>query len=102
MFVACSSGYPQAACEIKIQGKTKDGALKHMTYVYPALDSSIGLHMTSIPFKQWYDLVEIRILDARLLDRPVDTEFRPAFVMDDLRYLLKEQCTGCSGGDGTL
>jgi len=93
--VACSSGYPQAACEIIIEGTTKTGAKKRATFVYPALDSSVGFSMVGMHFKQWYDLVEIRVLDARLVDRPVEDEFRPGFVIDDVRYNLKDYCGTC-------
>lgn len=99
MDVACSSGFPQASCEIVVQGFTKAGLANQATYFYNALDSTTPqpFPMSTMPFKQWKDLTEIRILSARLTDRAPDDPFTPGFVIDDLRYNLKGACSdSCS------
>lgn len=93
--VACSAGYPQAPCEIVIEGKGKGGKNYKATYIYPALDSSVGFQMLTMPFKQWNDIEEIRVVSARLTDRAPDDPYTPGFVIDDLRYNLKDHCNSC-------
>jgi hypothetical protein len=95
MAVGCSSGYPQAACEIIVEGKGVGGKNYRATYIYPALDNTIPFQMITMPFKQWYDLTEVRVVSARLTDRAPDDPYTPGFFIDDVRYNLKNHCDYC-------